>query len=80
MPEKCPNISIQTPGTYREEFLEEIATEVGEERVLFASRSLVYDQEFEMARVQFAHLSETQKAKWWGSNALATFASSGPTD
>jgi len=74
MLEACPNIFIQTSGTYREDFLEEIATEVGEERVLFASRSPVYDQEFEMARVQFAHLSETQKTKSWGSNALATFA------
>jgi len=79
MLEACPNIMIQTAGTYREDFLEEIAAKVGEERVLFASRSPVYDQEFEMARVQSAHLSESQKAKWWGSNALATFASSGPT-
>ena len=79
MLEKCPNIMIQTAGTYREDFLEEIAAEVGEKRVLFASRSPVYDQEFEMARVQLAHLSESQKEKLWCTNALATFASSGPT-
>ena len=73
MMEDCPNIAIQTAGTYREDFLEEIASEVGEERVLFASRSPVYDQEFEMARVQLAHLSHSQKEKLWGSNALAVF-------
>jgi predicted TIM-barrel fold metal-dependent hydrolase len=73
MIEDCPNIAIQTAGTYREDFLEEIASEVGEERVLFASRSPVYDQEFEMTRVRLAHLSDSQKDKLWGSNALAIF-------
>jgi predicted TIM-barrel fold metal-dependent hydrolase len=73
MLEACPNVLIETAGTYREDFLEEIVTEVGEERVLFASGSPVYDQEFEMARVRLAHLTEAQKAKVWGSNALTTF-------
>ncbi|HEM61584.1 MAG TPA: hypothetical protein ENO24_04785 [Chloroflexi bacterium] len=73
MLEDCPNILIQTAGTYREDFLEEIAAEVGEGRVLFASRSPVYDQEFEMSRVRFAHLSESQKEKLWFSNALGLF-------
>ncbi len=74
MLEACPNVVIQTAGTYREDFLEEITTEVGEERVLFASRSPIYDQEFEMARVRFAHLSASQKEKLWELNALRVFA------
>ena len=74
MLEACPNVVIQTAGTYREDFLEEITTEVGEERVLFASRSPVYDQEFEMTRVRLAHLSASQKEKLWGLNALQVFA------
>jgi predicted TIM-barrel fold metal-dependent hydrolase len=74
MLEVCPNVVIQTAGTYREDFLEEITTEVGEDRVLFASRSPIYDQELEMARVQFAHLSASQKQKLWGLNALQVFA------
>jgi predicted TIM-barrel fold metal-dependent hydrolase len=73
MLETCPNVVIQTAGTYREDFLEEIAMEVGEDRVLFASRSPVYDQEFEMARVRLAHLSEGQKERLWGANALQVF-------
>jgi predicted TIM-barrel fold metal-dependent hydrolase len=73
MLEACPNVVIQTAGTYREDFLEEITTEVGEERVLFASRSPIYDQEFEMARVRLAHLSEVQKQKLWGLNAIRIF-------
>lgn len=73
MLEACANVVIQTAGTYREDFLEEIVTEVGEQRVLFASRSPIYDQEFEMARVRFAHLSAAQKERLWWANALRVF-------
>jgi predicted TIM-barrel fold metal-dependent hydrolase len=74
MLEACPNVAVQTAGTYREDYLEEVATDVGEERVLFASRSPVYDQAFEMSRVRFAHLSDAQKQRLWGFNALSMFA------
>ncbi len=73
MLEACPNVAIETAGTYREDFIEEIVTEVGEERVIFASGAPVYDQEFEMARVRFAHLSESQKQRLWSSNAAQLF-------
>lgn len=73
MLETCPNVVIETAGTYREDFLEEIVTEVGEESVLFASGSPIYDQEFEMARVRFAHLEEEQKQKLWATNALRIY-------
>ncbi len=73
MLEACPNVIIDTAGTYREDFLEEIVTEVGEGRVLFASGSPGYDQEFEMARVCLAHLTESQKTRVWGANALVVF-------
>jgi len=75
MLEACPNIVIDTAGTYREDFIEEIATEIGEERVVFASGSPIYDQEFEMTRVRFAHLNPAQKQKLWGLNALEIFGS-----
>jgi len=75
MLDACPNIVIDTAGTYREDFIEEIATEIGEERVLFASGSPIYDQEFEMTRVRFAHLNPAQKQKLWGLNALKIFVS-----
>ncbi len=75
MLETCPNVVIETAGTYREDFLEEVVTEVGEERVIFASGSPIYDQEFEMARVRFAHLSDSQKQRVWGHNALGIFGS-----
>ena len=74
MLEACPNVVIETAGVYREDFLEEIVTEVGEGRVLFASGSPLYDQEFEMARVRLAHLTESQKAQVWSANALSVFS------
>jgi predicted TIM-barrel fold metal-dependent hydrolase len=66
-------VVIETAGTYREDFLEEIVTEAGEQRVLFASGSRVYDQEFEMARVRLAHLPESRKAGVGSANALSVF-------
>lgn len=74
MMDACPNVVISTSGVYREDFLEEIFKEVGEERVLFGSRSPIYDQEFEMVRIQLAHLTETQKEKLWSTNAMAVFS------
>lgn len=73
MLDTCPNIAIETAGTYREDFIEEVVTEIGEERVLFASGSPIYDQEFEMTRVRYAHLDDAQKQKLWAKNALRTF-------
>jgi predicted TIM-barrel fold metal-dependent hydrolase len=75
MLESCPNVVIDTAGTYREDFIEEIVTELGAERVVFASGSPIYDQEFEMARIRFAHLDHFQKQKLWGLNALKIFKS-----
>lgn len=74
MLEACPNIAIETAGTYREDFIEEVVTEIGEERVIFASGSPIYDLEFEMTRVELAHLTATQKQKLCEANALKMFA------
>jgi predicted TIM-barrel fold metal-dependent hydrolase len=73
MLESCSNVVIETAGTYREDFIEEVVTEVGEERVIFASGAPVYDQEFEMARVRLAHVSDSQKRRLWSSNAVELF-------
>jgi predicted TIM-barrel fold metal-dependent hydrolase len=73
MLEACPNIAIETAGTYREDFIEEIMTEIGEERVLFASGSPIFNQEFEMTRIRFAHATDMQKQKLWEGNALKVF-------
>lgn len=68
MLESCPNVFIETSGTYREDFLEEVMQEVGGGRVIFASGAPYYDQEFEMERVRCAHLDEAGKQAMWCKN------------
>ncbi|MDB4897803.1 MAG: hypothetical protein JWN15_4065 [Firmicutes bacterium] len=65
MLDACPNVVIETSGTYREDFLEEVMAEVGPDRVVFASGTPYYDQEFEMERVRCAHLGEQEKMAMW---------------
>lgn len=62
------NVLIETSGTYREDFLEEVMNEVGNTRVIFASGSPRYGQEFEMERVKLAHLGESDKQRMWSEN------------
>lgn len=73
MLESCPNVAIETSGTYREDFLEEAMTEIGSTRVVFASGAPYYDQEFEMERVRCAHLDEVQKQAMWSENLSRVF-------
>ena len=70
MLEENPNVYIETSGTYREDFLEEVMSEVGDTRVIFASGAPRYDQEFEMERVKMAHLSDDHKQRMWSENLL----------
>jgi hypothetical protein len=66
MLEACPNVVIETAGTYREDYLEEIAAEV--ERAGCSCEPVpIYDQEFEMARV--ACPSQQPQKVVWGLNA-----------
>jgi uncharacterized protein len=73
MLQSCPNVVIETAGTYREDYLEEVVTQIGESRVVFASGSPIYSQEFEMARVRLGHFSEGQKERLWSLNAQVIF-------
>ena len=52
-----PNITIETSGIYREDFIEEIVEKYGKERVVFGSNSPEYHIGFELKRAQWAHLS-----------------------
>ena len=62
MLERCPNVIIETSGTYREDFLEEVMTEVGGNRVVFASGAPYFEPTFEMERLLCAHLDDEAKA------------------
>lgn len=70
-----PNIFITTAGVYREDFLEEVITRISPRRVLFGSLSPLYDQDYELHRVQWAHVSESVKEEVLGGNAQELFGS-----
>lgn len=52
----APNIVIQTNGEYRQDFIEDVATRLGPERVLFASGSPQFEPAFEILRCRWADL------------------------
>jgi predicted TIM-barrel fold metal-dependent hydrolase len=68
------NLLIQTSGVYREDFLEGIVGRFGAHRVLYASGYPYFDPRLEIRRVQWAALSEPDKATILGGNAAAVFA------
>jgi predicted TIM-barrel fold metal-dependent hydrolase len=54
--DSAPNIVIQTNGEYRQDFIEDVATRLGPERVLFASGSPQFEPAFEVLRCRWADL------------------------
>jgi predicted TIM-barrel fold metal-dependent hydrolase len=52
------NVTMETSGIYREDFIEEIVEKYGKERVVFGSNSPELHIGFEVKRAQWAHLSE----------------------
>lgn len=52
----APNVAIQTNGEYRQDFIEDVATRLGADRVLFASGSPQFEPAFEVLRCRWADL------------------------
>jgi len=71
--EQHPNIFITTAGVYREDFLEEVMTRISPRRVLFGSLSPLYDQDYEVHRVRWAHVPERMKEAVLGGNTHELF-------
>lgn len=68
--ETCPNLTVQTAGTYREDFIEGCVRRFGAERVLYASSCPVMEPRLEVKRVQWApNLSDAEKQLMLGANA-----------
>ncbi len=68
-----PNISIQTSGVYREDFIEGIVDRYGVERVLYASAFPLLDPRLELLRVRWASFSDEQQQALLGGNATRVF-------
>jgi uncharacterized protein len=68
-----PNVSMETSGIYRQDFLLDVASEIGAERVLFGSNSPLMDARLEVARVRWADMPELARAQILGGNARRIF-------
>jgi predicted TIM-barrel fold metal-dependent hydrolase len=66
---KRPNVSIETSGVYRQDFLQDVATDLGPERVLFGSNSPLMDIRLEVQRARWADLPIEARTLILGGNA-----------
>lgn len=64
-----PNLSIQTTGAYREDFLEDMVKRHGAARVLFASHFPLFDPRLEVLRAKWAHVDDATRDAILGGNA-----------
>jgi len=63
------NVSIETSGVYRQDFLEDVATQLGADRILFGSNSPRMDVRFEVQRVRWLSVDESARASIADGNA-----------
>ena len=67
------NVCMETSGVYRQDFLEDVATQIGAERVLFGSNSPFMDMRLEVERARWANLAEDSKTLILAGNAERIF-------
>lgn len=67
------NVSIETSGVYRQDFLEDVATVLGAGRALFGSNSPLMDARLEVERVRWARLPDEARQLMLGGNARRLF-------
>ncbi|MFN2235487.1 MAG: amidohydrolase family protein [Anaerolineales bacterium] len=67
------NLSFDTAGIYRQDFIDEFVDEFCGERVFFASGAPYFYQRYEIKRVQMASIKDEYRQKVAGKNALALF-------
>jgi predicted TIM-barrel fold metal-dependent hydrolase len=70
-----PNLHVMTNGEYRQDFIERLASDLGPERVLFASCAPVYHLPFEVARIRSARLTSDARTLIEHENARRLFLS-----
>jgi uncharacterized protein len=64
------NLYMDTAGVYRQDFIEETATDIGGQRVLFGSGAPYFDQRYEVKRVLYAKVDFASCQAMQSGNAL----------
>lgn len=64
-----PNLSVQTAGVYREDFLENVVGRFGPDRLLFSSAFPMMDMRLEILRGRWMHVDEEARQAVLGGNA-----------
>jgi predicted TIM-barrel fold metal-dependent hydrolase len=67
--QRHPNVHIDTSGVYRQDFLEDVATQLGPERLLFGSNSPRMDIRLEVQRVRWLTVDDVSRELVLGGNA-----------
>ena len=67
------NVRIETSGVYRQDFLEDVARDIGPQRILFGSSAPRMDVRLEVERIRWAKVSEGDRALMLGDNASRVF-------
>ncbi|GAC1629338.1 MAG: hypothetical protein NVS4B2_11330 [Chloroflexota bacterium] len=67
------NLKVQTTGEYRQDFIERVASDLGADKVLFASGAPLFSQRFELARARQAVMSDEHHHSMLAGNAAGLF-------
>jgi predicted TIM-barrel fold metal-dependent hydrolase len=70
----APNLHVTTNGEYRQDFIERLANDLDPGRVMFASMTPVFDQDYELRRVRSARMSRLARTAMEGEAAATLFA------
>jgi predicted TIM-barrel fold metal-dependent hydrolase len=68
-----PNVCMETSGVYRQDFILDVVSELGAERVLFGSNSPRMDMRLEVERVRGADVSDAARELMLEGNARRVF-------
>jgi uncharacterized protein len=67
------NVFVHTSGVYRDDWISLVVSSFGAERIMFASAAPTMSLEYELRRVQLAHVPEEAKALMLSGNARRIF-------
>jgi len=68
------NVHLHTNGVYREDFLQRVVGEFGQDRLLFASGAPSFDVRYEKRRVELLHVDDGARDAVLAGNARRLFA------